>query len=155
MPQLNEAKASQVHDTENKGGTLDPGVYPVTLLEVEARPGRVAPQWSWKFEVSKGHARAGRTLYTNTSLSDDALWKLRETFDAFGVDSTVNTDTLIGRQVRALVTKQIQTEGKRQGQFVNQIQELMPLSGSAPSPTGPVKVSANGGSPNPDDEPPF
>ena len=141
MPQLNETKAAEVHDVENRGGILEPGVYEVVLKDVEARPGKVAPMWTWKFEIPEGHPRAGRQFFHNTSLADNALWKLRETFDAFGVDTTTNTDTLIGRKCKALVYKSIAEQGKRQGQFVNAIQELMPLSGSAPG-VGAVKVGA-------------
>jgi hypothetical protein len=54
------------------------------------------------------------------------------------VTAATDTDLLIGRRVRALVIKTIAEQGKRQGQFVNQIQELYPLGGK---PTGsPVKT---------------
>ncbi len=160
MPQLNETTAGLIDEAPETIGILDPGVYDVQLMEVEARPGKVAPVWSWKFEIPAGQRGAGRQFYHNTSLSENARFKIKEAFDAFGVSAGTNTDTLIGRRVRALVVKTIAQQGKRQGQFVNQIQELYPLGGT---PTGtPVKVldpedpsAVRDQKPAPDDEPPF
>ncbi|QOR55591.1 MAG: hypothetical protein VM34scaffold347_2 [Phage 66_12] len=157
MPQLNQAKAAQVDSVENRGGVLEPGVYELKLKEVEARPGKTAPLWTWVFEIPQGLPGAGRTFFHNTSLSDAADWKLQEAFNAFGVPSSTDTDVLIGRRVKALVTKNIAEQGKRQGQFVNSIQELLPAAtkATAPSP-GAVQVGPTGGAgQKADDEPPF
>jgi hypothetical protein len=138
MPQLNPTLAGQIDEEPESIGILDPGVYDVALMSVEARPGKVAPLWTWKFEIPAGQRGAGRQFYHNTSLSEAARFKVKETFDAFGVTAATDTDLLIGRRVRALVIKTIAEQGKRQGQFINQIQELYPLGGK---PSGsPVKV---------------
>jgi hypothetical protein len=126
-------------------------------VDVEARPGKAAPLWVWIFKIPDGDVNQGRQFWHNTSLSEAASFKLKEVFSAFRVPTNTNTDHLIGKRVKALVTRQVAEQGKRQGQFVNAIQELMPLGqATAPSP-GAVKVSAGGGG-NPtadDDEPPF
>jgi hypothetical protein len=166
MPQLNPTLAGQIDEEPESIGILDPGVYDVALVSVEARPGKVAPLWTWKFEIPAGQRGAGRQFYHNTSLSEAARFKVKETFDAFGVTAGTDTDLLIGRRVRALVIKTIAEQGKRQGQFVNQIQELYPLGGK---PSGsPVKTldpddptaardqhPVADTQPGKDDEPPF
>jgi hypothetical protein len=167
MPQLKPDIAERIDETEYSGGVLDPGVYEIVLKEVEARPGKVAPVWSWKFEIAPGQKGAGRTLFTNTSLSEDASWKMREAFYAFGVPATTDTDLLIGQRVKALVYKSIAQGGKREGQFVNAIQELMPVGRSTVAPNGAAAAKAAapdpddptiktaGAAPSKDDEPPF
>lgn len=170
MPRLNENLASAIDETES-GGILEPGVYDVVLIEVEARPGREFPMWTWKFEIPSGQPRAGRQFYHNTSLSEKSRWKMKEAFDAFGVPANTDTDLLVGRRCKALIVKVIAEQGKRQGQFVNQIQELMPLGkrtvgGSQPArkvdPDDPTAVRGDdpdtvtvGGAPSSEDEPPF
>jgi hypothetical protein len=130
--------------------------------------------WSWKFHVAPGQKGAGRTMYVNTSLSEDASWKMTETFHAFEVPATTNTDLMIGKRCKALVYKGTAQQGKRQGQFVNGIQELMPLGRRTVDPTGNGAAEARaaapvdpedptapsggvkvGTAPGADDEPPF
>jgi hypothetical protein len=165
MPQLNPTLAGAIDEEPESVGILDPGVYDVALLAVEARPGKVAPLWTWKFEIPAGQRGAGRQFYHNTSLSEAARFKVKEAFDAFGVPAGTDTDVLIGRRVRALVIKTIAEQGKRQGQFVNQIQELYPLGAKSGSPVKTLDpddpTAAREGhldadkKPAPDDEPPF
>lgn len=169
MPQLKPDIAERIDETEYTGGVLDPGVYEIILKEVEARPGKVAPVWSWKFEIAPGQKGAGRTLYSNTSLSEEASWKMREAFEAFGVPATTDTDLLIGQRVKALVYKSIAQGGKREGQYVNAIQELMPVGrrtldpnsavgtakAAAPDPDDPTAVKVGTTPSTGDDEPPF
>jgi len=148
MPQLKPEIAERIDETEYSGGILDPGVYEVVLKEVEARPGKVAPVWSWKFEVAPGQKGAGRTLYTNTSLSEEATWKMQEAFHAFGVPATTDTDRLLGQRCKALVYKSVAQGGKREGQFVNAIQELYPVGRGTVSPN---VATAKAAAPDPDD----
>ena len=148
MPQLKPEIAERIDETEYSGGILDPGVYEVVLKEVEARPGKVAPVWSWKFEVAPGQKGAGRTLYTNTSLSEEATWKMQEAFHAFGVPATTDTDRLLGQRCKALVYKSVAQGGKREGQFVNAIQELYPVGRGTVSPN---VATAKAAAPDPED----
>ena len=149
MPQLKPEIAERIDEQEYSGGVLENGVYEVILKEVEARPGNVAPVWSWKFEVAPGQKGAGRTLFTNTSLSEAADWKLKEAFHAFGVPATTNTDRLLGQRCKALVYKSIAQGGKREGQFVNAIQELLPVGRGSVAPNG--AATARAAAPDPED----
>ena len=168
MPQLNEAVAAGIDETKSTGGILEPGVYEAILVEVVAKPGRVAPLWSWRFEVAPGQVGEGRTLFDNTSLSDEARWKFKQMFEAFGVPANTDTDRLLGQRVKLLVAKQVQQQGKRQGMWGNTVQEVMPVGQRTISttkvydpddPSAPrvdASVGAGqGGAPGADDEPPF
>lgn len=132
MPQLNETIAAKV---DEGGGTsaLEDGIYVVELVEVEARPGKVAPYWCWIFDVAdevngERQKGAGRRLWHNTSLSDQSLWKMAEAFEAFGVPANTNTDDLIGQRVKALVSQKIIEQGKRMGTMGNNVESLMSLA---------------------------
>ena len=168
MPQLNETYASGIDEQPQSVGVLEPGVYEAVLVEVVAKPGKVAPLWSWRYEVAPGQVGEGRTLYNNTSLSEEARWKMKETFDAFGVPANTNTDRLLGQRVKLLIAKVIAQQGKRQGRFVNEIQEVMPIGQRTVStrkpadpddPTAPradaFAGAVQGTAPGGDDEPPF
>jgi len=168
MPQLNETYASGIDEQPQTVGVLEPGVYEAILVEVVAKPGKVAPLWSWRYEVAPGQHGEGRTMFNNTSLSEEARWKFKETFDAFGVPANTDTDLLLGQRVKLLVAKVIAQQGKRQGMFVNQVQEVMSLgqrtvsTSKTPDPDDPTAPRADafagagqGGAPKTDDEPPF
>lgn len=128
MPKLSKADAKKVEETE--GGSFEPippGVYHVRLLDVEQRgPGPSgAPYWSWSFEVAGGdHSK--RRLWNNTSLSEAAAFKLKEAFAAFGVDPDTDTDDLVGKVVKAVVSQRTIQAGDKQGQITNQIDRLEP-----------------------------
>jgi hypothetical protein len=168
MPQLNETYASGIDEQPQSVGVLEPGVYEAVLVEVVAKPGKVAPLWSWRYEVAPGQVGEGRTMFNNTSLSEEARWKMKETFDAFGVPANTNTDRLLGQRVKLLVAKVIAQQGKRQGRFVNEIQEVMPIGQRTVStartadpddPTAPradaFAGAGQGTAPGAGDEPPF
>jgi hypothetical protein len=150
MPQLKPDIAERIDEQEYTGGILENGVYEVILKEVEARPGKVAPVWSWRFEVAPGQKGEGRTLYTNTSLSEAADWKLKEAFNAFGVPATTDTDLILGQRCKALVYKSIAQGGKREGQYVNAIQELLPVGRATLDPNSATK-QAKSAAPDPED----
>lgn len=168
MPQLNETYASGIDEEPQAVGVLEPGVYEAVLVEVVAKPGKVAPLWSWRYEVAPGQVGEGRTMFNNTSLSEEARWKMAETFQAFGVPANTNTDRLLGQRVKLLVAKVIAQQGKRQGMFVNQIQEVMPVGQRTISTTKPYDPddptaprpdatvgAVQGSAPGTGDEPPF
>jgi hypothetical protein len=124
MAKLNKADAAAVQDTESSSfEPLEPGVYHVRLVDVDAsREGPSGPYWSWEFDV----VGSNRKLWNNTSLSEAARFKLKETFDAFGVDADTDTDDLIGEVVRAVVSTRVIQAGARKGEIANQIDRLSP-----------------------------
>lgn len=145
MPKLTKTKAKQV---EESGGTfepLPPGVYHVRLVDVDAsREGPSGPYWSWEYDVVEdGHV--GRKLWNNTSLSDAALWKLDETFSAFGMGADTDTDELLGKVVKAVVSIRTIQEGARKGEPANQIDRLTPADSGFEAPTPAA------GQPDPED----
>lgn len=135
MARLNDEVAAKVEAAESNSGfkLLDDGIYLVRLTEdVTVKDGQKAPVWSWLFEVVEGQEGAGRKVYHNTSLSDAAFFKLKETFEAFGVSPATDTEELVGQQIRLNIVQKIAKFGKREGELVNEIKALLPKDG----PTG-------------------
>ena len=62
---------------------------------------------------------------SSASLSEAALWKLKETFDAFGEDPSTDTDELVGRRAKAIVIQRAIQSGARAGEIADQIDKLM------------------------------
>lgn len=130
MPQLSKSTSEKV---TSSGGTFDPlpvGPYVSRLVAVEVREGAKAPYWSWEYEVVDPPEYAKRRLWNNTSLSERALWKMQETFKAFGVAPDCDTDELVGRLVVLAVTQQIINGGNREGEMGNQVAKVMPYEGA-------------------------
>lgn len=130
MPKLNKTLATATAEAESTGfEPLPEGVYDVALRDVEVKEGQKAPYWLWTFEVpTDASEHAGRRLWLNTSLSENALWKLNETFGAFGQTPDTDTDTLLGKRVRAVVVQRTIQAGARAGETTNQIDKLLPAA---------------------------
>lgn len=142
MPKLNETIAAKV-DEGGGSGALEEGIYIVELAEVEARPGHVAPYWCWILDVvddpELNSTGRGRRLWHNTSLSDQALWKVSEAFEAFGVPANTDTDDLIGQRVKALVSRKVIEQGKRAGTIGNNVEALMSLQAATVDASKPAE----------------
>lgn len=142
MPQLNAAKAAEVDKAE--GGNFEPlpeAVYVLILAqEVTVEDGQKGPYWKWTFkvdgEVEGQEEYKGRQLWTNTSLAENAAWKLKEVFAAFGVPTTTNTDELIGERVKAFVKQRTIQGGSRKGEMGNEIGEFFPMEQLTAEPGG-------------------
>lgn len=133
VPKLNDDVAAKVEQAEDGFAPVPEGVYILQLMEdVTVHEGDKAPYWRWQFEVPKEHdgvelERAGRRFWTNTSTSDAAYFKLKETFGAFGVPTNTDTEELVGRRVKAeIIIKTIQG-GQRKGDLGNEIAKLHPI----------------------------
>lgn len=137
MPKLNTSTASKVEEAEDGFKPVPDGVYIVELREdVEVRESEKGTYWSWVFEIPEEHdgeklAHAGRRFWNNTSLSETAYWKLKETFAAFGVSADTDTEDLVKRRVKAVIITEIQQRGKNKGREQNAIDKLLPLNGDA------------------------
>lgn len=127
MPKLNRDAAKRVAEAEkNNFKPLDDGVYHVRLVDVDGSgEGPAGPYWTWEFDVVEPGVRKAK-LWTITSLSEAADFKLKETFEAFGVDTDTDTDDLIGGIVRAVVSTRTIQKGARKGELANQIDRLKP-----------------------------
>jgi hypothetical protein len=129
MPQLNDTLAQKVADAEDGFKLLDPGIYRLTLIEVEVKEGKKGPYWSWRFDVTEGEPNAGRRFYENTSLSEAAFFRLKSVFAAFGVPTGTDTEELIGRQLRGVVGHETIGDGPKMGELRNSLDQLLPKDG--------------------------
>lgn len=130
MAKLNKDLAKKTDEQESGSfDALDPGPYICKLnaVKVSDKPGPSgAHYWTWEFEVAYGDHK-GRRFWTNTSLSEKALFKLKEVFDAFGYTTDSDTDEMIGEKVKLIVTKTIQDQGANAGQFRNEVARVLPF----------------------------
>lgn len=170
MPKLNDDIAKKVEQAEDGFKPVPEGVYILQLMEdVEVREpqnanknGEKVPYWRWTFEVPKEHEGkeleySGRRFWTNTSLSDAAYFKLKETFAAFGVPTNTDTEELVGRRVKALITVKTIQGGQRKGELGNEISKLLPLDADTAAdeakllaaPAGPEGLAKGGSSEEP------
>lgn len=149
MPKLNEENAKQAQEASDGFEPLDPAAYHVRLVDVDADrpPGPKGPYWSWEFNVVEPGEYLNRKLWNNTSLSKDAAFGLKMTFDAFEVPTDTDTDDLLGKVVKAVVSIRTIQEGPRKGQLANQIDRLSPADEGFEAP----EVSSAGESPNPEE----
>lgn len=139
MAKLNQKKQKEVEDNAGSGFEVMPdGAVHVRLRDVDAtKSGNKGPYWSWEFEIvdpetmlvgdpPKEKSVKGRRLWNNTSLTKEAAFKMKETFDAFGVPLDTDTDDLIGKVVKAIISQRTIQEGSRKGEVANQIDKLKP-----------------------------
>lgn len=146
MPKLNNDTAAKVDSAESGIDPVEEGIYVLRLREdVTVREGQAGPYWAWTFEIPEGQEKAGRRFFHNTSLSEQAFFKLKETFEAFGVPTNTDTEDLVGKTVKAhIIIKTIQ-KGQRQGELGNEIKSLHPIDhdGGAPSGVNTAKAAAD------------
>lgn len=132
MPKLTKQRAKKVEAAE--GGSfdvLDDGMYVGRLREVTVGEGNAGPYWQWVYEIPEGFEHAGRRFWNITSLSEKADWKMKETFDAFGVPADTDTDELCGQLVLLSVSQVTQQKGKNAGKLTNQVDEVLPYDPDA------------------------
>lgn len=82
--------------------------YRVKVAEVSQEDGSAAAYLKWKFEVSEGKFE-GKPLYHNSSLSEQALWSLRNLLETIGVDipddeMDIDLEELVGKELMVTVT---------------------------------------------------
>lgn len=158
MPKLDDKKAAAVDKAEDGFKPVPEGTYVIQLMEdVDVKEGDKGTYWRWTFEIPKEHDGeelefGGRRFWTNTSLSDAAYFKLKETFAAFGVPTNTDTAELVGRKVKAVITQRVIQGGQRKGEIGNEISKLLPLSHDETAEAATATEQAQGGS---KDEPLF
>lgn len=132
MPKLTKSMQQKVAKAETM--SFDPvpnGIYRVRLMDVSTDgKGPAGPYWTWTFKVDEPegsdlHQFNGRKLWHNTSLSDDALFKMKEVFEAMGYTLDSDTDEMMGHHCRALLTTSVIEKGNRKGEKRNEIVRLM------------------------------
>lgn len=133
MPQLDPKLAQTVADTESSAQIMEEGFQETVLLEVKGDGnGPAGPYWTWVFKNPDDSLRyKGWQHWVITSLSPDAAWKMKETFEAFGVSPATNTDDLIGMRVRVEVGTYTVQKGPNAGELKNNVKKVLPLEGTA------------------------
>lgn len=137
MPQLNATVAAQVETAVNPTGLIEDGIYLARLDgTVEAKEGTNSTMWIWPFTLEADQPSAGRKIKHRTWLSEAAYWRLKATFDAFGVPTSTDTDELEGRKVRLHIVQKDNYQGELDDdglvKLVNDIKDILPEEG----PTG-------------------
>jgi hypothetical protein len=125
MAKLTKTMQKEVAKAESSGfEPLPEGAYHAKLRDVDTtRSGAKGPYWSWEFEIVDEEYK-GRRVWNNTSLSEKAHFKMKETYEAFGADLDVDTDELIGQVVKVVLTQRTIQEGTRKGEITNDIARL-------------------------------
>ena len=108
--------------------TYEPGVYVATVKEIDLVDGQFGQQFKIKFELEGGHPL---TVWTSTVFSGKSrLGQLARA--AFGRDIpddyTLDTDHLLRRRLRLLVTTE---ERPADGSLYNKVSQFMPLQGTS------------------------
>ena len=103
---------------------LDEGVYDLTIAKIDETTSSTGnPMLKVEYDVNGG--AGNRKLWDNYVLIDKCLWKVKELFDALGIDTSelveMDVSELLGMQVRAKVIQETYN-----GDIVNRIKKVMP-----------------------------
>ena len=140
MAQLGSELSAKVDAAVDPTGLIDEGIYLARLNDkVKVWDGKTVT-WAWPFVIeaeANGAAQkfAGRKIDHKTWISDAAFFRLKATFDAFGVPSSTDTDELIGKQVRLKITVKDDYRGEIDDETglvkqVNDVREVMSAEGN-------------------------
>lgn len=125
MAQLNKGMQDKVANAS--GGNfevMEPGWYHARLRDVNTDgDGPKGPYWTWEFELVED-PYISRRVWNNTSLSENSLWVLKMTFDAFGAELDADTDELCGQIVKLQLGIRTIQQGDRKGEKANQVNRL-------------------------------
>lgn len=132
MARLPKKTAERVNAAESQDfSALPAGKYLAQLRDVDTtKEGAKGPYWSWEFEVIEGD-HTNRRLWVNTSLSENADWKMKEVFNGLGHDATSDTDDMIGEKCWLVVSERIIEQGARAGQKGNNVDQVLVYDGTA------------------------
>jgi len=116
-------------DVQTGGGFLAAGTYAARVESVERREGNRGPYYAWTF-VSAEPETAGMKATLMTSLSHEALWKLKETLEGLGmkVEGKLKLDTekFIGRMGTVVVVNEPYEGSDGQMRNSHKVQRLLP-----------------------------
>lgn len=134
MPKLDKKKAQGVSEVEPTDfAPIPEGIYTAKLLDVRVseKPGPSGSHyWIWEFGEIYGRNELQEPVvsgkqWVNVSLGESSNWKMKEVFDAFGVDPDTDTDELIGEEVVLVISQRIIEKGARQGQIGNNVDQVL------------------------------
>lgn len=148
MPKLPTQAATAAKEAAERSGfkPIEEGTYEARLTGVKATNAKSSgnPMWVWELEIVEAPYR-GRKLWVNTVLTDAAMWKVAEMFNAFGVDTDTDTDEIIGDHCNVDVVQRTIESGARAGQVGNDVQRAWPLEGADEAPKASAAAAAGSG----------
>ena len=104
---------------------LEEGIYHLSIAKVEETTSSTGnPMLKVEFNVLG--VEGNRKLWDNYVLIDKCLWKVKELFDALGVDTSnlveMDVTELVGMEVQAKVIQETYN-----GDIVNRIKKVLPV----------------------------
>ena len=104
---------------------LEEGVYHLRIAKVEETTSSTGnPMLKVEFDVLE--VEGNRKMWDNYVLIDKCLWKVKELFDALGVDTSelveMDVTELVGMEVNGKVIQETYN-----GDIVNRIKKVMPV----------------------------
>ena len=104
---------------------LEEGVYHLQIAKVEETNSSTGnPMLKVEYDVLA--VEGNRKLWDNYVLIDKCLWKVKELFDALGIDTSalveMDVDELVGLEVQAKVIQETYN-----GDIMNRVKKVMPL----------------------------
>lgn len=104
---------------------LEEGVYHLQIAKVEETNSSTGnPMLKVEYDVLG--VEGNRKLWDNYVLIDKCLWKVKELFDAIGIDTSalveMDVDELVGLEVQAKVIQETYN-----GDIMNRVKKVMPL----------------------------
>ena len=116
-------------DVESGGDYLPEGQYQAEVESVELKEGTRAEYLLWVFSSIELETK-GMISTIMTSLSEKALWKLKEVIEALGGEAEgpteIDTDTYLGRVATITVAKETYTGEDGQEKTSHKIVKLFP-----------------------------
>ena len=104
---------------------LEEGVYHLQIAKVEETNSSTGNPML-KVEYNVLGVEGNRKLWDNYVLIDKCLWKVKELFDALGIDTSalveMDIDELVGLEVQAKVIQETYN-----GDIMNRVKKVMPL----------------------------
>ena len=104
---------------------LEEGVYHLQIAKVEETNSSTGnPMLKVEFDVLG--VEGNRKLWDNYVLIDKCLWKVKELFDALGIDTSalveMDVNELVGLEVQAKVIQETYN-----GDIMNRVKKILPL----------------------------
>lgn len=104
---------------------LEEGVYRLQIAAVEEKNSSTGnPMLSVEYDVVG--VDGNRKLWDNYVLIDKCLWKVKELFDALGIDTAeiveIDVAELVGLEVQAKVVQE-----EYNGETVNRVKKILPM----------------------------
>lgn len=127
---------------ESGGRAIPDDDYLLEVVSVEEKEGRDsgAIYLAWKYKVADG-AYKGATVYDNTSLSPQALWRLKRLLEAMGIQAdgkmSLDINSYKGKRVLATIANE-EYNGKQKPRVVEFLFGA-PGENSSSGPSNPYK----------------